>query len=255
MSWNFENLEGLIERRGTNVIVETGVACTCRNTDPYMDGVEPDSFIGGKRKIGCTICYGESVFYRNARKVRGLLTSVETGKNRQLMEAGYAVSGDAVFSTSLKACPISDLDKITFCVASPVSEGQVITRDSAHIDENIELFTDLDETEDRLWYNASKSIWCESESGIVFKQNSDFLFEGRKIKWISSNAPKKGERYTIKYTAFLEWIAYSSPFHRYDNFDELGQRVILRKKHVDNLAISPNNTVEFRKNQQIEFNT
>ena len=109
--------------------------------------------------------------------------------------------------------------------------------------------TGLETNEDRLWYHATSSIWCEDEEGNVYKSGGDFILDGSKvIKWQGSN-PKIGRKYTIKYNAYLEWVAFTPPDIRVDRNRDLGQRVILRKRHValvnDNPALRTGDKLEF----------
>jgi hypothetical protein len=252
VDWNFSLLNELIEVRGENVIIETSVACTCRNGDLYAALILKDGKPANQRILDCPACQGDGFIYRNGRNIRGLVTSLDPGRNRHLFEMGYAVPGDVVFSPSLIAGIVTDFDKVTFCFTSPINEGQVIMRGAHTLENNAEYVTDLATNEDRLWYRPGCTIWCEDSDGVVYAQSSDFTFEGRKIIW-GGNAPDIGTLYTVKYTAYLEWVAYSTPFQRMDNNRSLGQKVLLRKKHVAFLNDSPLDSPSYRKNQEIEF--
>lgn len=231
VDWRFDLLDELIEARGEIVVVETGVSCTCRNGDLYGSTIEREGKPGSWRKLNCPSCQGDGYVYRNARCVRGLVTNVESGKNKKLIESGYAIPGDAVFSPERSEQFIGDFDKVTFQFPEPVNEGQVILRGAAGMDENAQIQTDLEDNEDRLWYVAETAIWCEDEEGHVYNQDVDFEFESRKIRWIG-NTPDKGSLYTIKYWGIPEWIVYAHPFIRVDRDRSLGSRVLIRKKHV-----------------------
>lgn len=251
-NWDFAKLEELIQARGEDVIVETGLACTCRNGDAYGSMIERQGEPASYRRLNCDKCQGDGFIYRNARCVRGLVTSVDPGKHKKLIEAGYVVPGDAVFSPSMTETMISDFDKVTFQFAQPVNEGQVILRGSAHMEDNAQMPLGLDEAEDRLWYVASCAIWCEDEDGVVYSEGADFEFESRKIRWIG-NQPRVGKLYTLKYWGFPEWIAYASPFLRFDRNRSLGIRVIIRKKHVAFNNGSQAATPQERQAEQMTF--
>ena len=238
VDWRWDLLEELIEARGEKVTVETAVACPCRSGDLYSALILKDGKPGNQRILDCPNCQGDGFLYRNARNVSGLVTALDPGRNRQLFEAGYAVPGDVTFSPSSRAGFLTDFDKVTFCFSSPVNEGQVIMRGSHTLENNAEYVTDLDTAEDRLWYRPSCSIWCEDINGVVYSQGADFVFEGKKIQWVGAQ-PDIGTLYTLKYTAYLEWVAYASPFQRMDNNRNMGQRVMLRKKHVTFTTDSP----------------
>lgn len=254
VDWDFQKLEELIEARGEDVVAETAVACTCRNGDQYASTIEQEGKPASQRSLSCPQCYGDGFIYRNARIARGLVTSVNPGRDRRLLEIGYAVPGDAVFSPSLRAGLITDFDKITFQFSEPLSEGQVIMRGAAHLEENATFVTDLDDNEDRLWYEAGGSIWCEDSDGVVYTENVDYKFVAKKLVWIG-NKPRDGVLYTIKYLGYPEWICYATPMDRYDRNRNLGQRVLIRKKHVAFTTDSPLNIAAQRSEEASEFTT
>ena len=231
LDWDFDGLESLIEDRGDEVIHETGVSCTCRVDNSYGSVTEHQGRPASARKIHCPHCNGTGWIYRNSQVIRGLVTSVDTGRNRKLVEMGYAVPGDCTFSPSLTGPVISDFDRITFLYPIPTSDGQTIVRNAAHLGDNQVVSTKLSNTQDKLWYNAESSFWCEDEDGVVYTEGTDFSLDGKRINWFA-NRPADGKTYTIKYNAFLEWIVYSSPATRFDQDRSLGQRVMLRKWHV-----------------------
>jgi len=144
---------------------------------------------------------------------------------------GYAVPGDAVFSPSLRGPVISDFDRITFKYPVPVSDGQTIVRNAASFEDNQLLATGLSSVQDKLWYSAACSIWCEDENGVVYTEGKDFFLKDKTINW-GDQRPQDGIVYTVKYDAYMEWIVYASPATRFDQFRSLGQRVMLRKWHV-----------------------
>jgi hypothetical protein len=254
VDWSFDRLEELIQARGEKVTVETAVACPCRNGDLYAALILKDGKPANQRILDCPACQGDGFIYRNARNIFGMITSLDPGRNRQLFEAGYAVPGDVTFSPSLRAGFLTDFDKITFCFASPVNEGQVVMRGSHTLENNAEYVTDLEEIEDRLWYRPACAIWCEDINGVVYSQGADFQFEGKKIQWVGGK-PEIGTLYTIKYTAFLEWVAYASPFQRMDRTRNIGQKVMLRKKHVTFTTDSPLDSPSNRSDKEQDFTT
>lgn len=231
VDWDFSLLDELIEARGDEVVVETGVACTCRNQDLYASTILYQNSPASFRRMNCEQCQGDGFIFRNPRCVKGLLTSLDPGRNKVLIESGYAIPGDSVFSPGRCADDIADFDKITLLVPQNLNEGQVIMRGAAHMEENAQIPTDLATNEDRLWYVADTSVWCEDEDGVVYVQNGDFVFESKKIRWVGSQ-PAVGKLYTIKYTGYPEWIVYAQPFLRFDRGRSLGRKVLLRKKHV-----------------------
>jgi hypothetical protein len=229
--WHFTSLEDLIQSRGDEVILETGVACTCRREDATAGLLSRENAPATLREIHCQRCTGEGFLYRNARVIKGLVTSIQSAPNRRLLEGGYGTVGDAVFSPSIIEAPLGDSDKITFLHASLVNDGQVIMRNAANYGDNKSKPLGVTNAEDRLWYNAECAIWCEDQKGVVYEQGTDFLLVDHTIKWIG-NTPRDGLFYTLKYRAYLEWIVYNTPLFRIDGGNQLGQKVLIRKKHV-----------------------
>ena len=253
VDWDMGRLEELIEARGEDVIVETAVACTCRGGGTDVSLIEREGTPASYRRFNCRKCQGDGWIYRNARIVLGLVTGVNPGRDKHLIEGGYATPGDSVMSPSLNTHPtLTDFDKVTFLFAEPVNEGEVKMRGAAHLEDNVHTDTDLTVDEDRLWYIATCSIWCEDEDGLVYVQDGDYVLEDRKIRWIGSQ-PAVGKLYTIKYMGYPEWIVYSQPFQRFDRNRNLGPRVILKKKHVAFQSGSHADTPATRQEEQQTF--
>lgn len=254
VDFDFGRLEELIEARGDEVIHETAVACTCRNGDLHAALINIDGKPANQRRLECPQCQGDGFIYRNAKRIRGLITGIESGRNRQLLDIGYAVPGDAQFSPSLKAPVLTDFDKITICGTVPVNEGQVIMRGAHTLEDNAQYVTDLATNEDRLWYRPGCSIWCEDENGVVYEHGANFTFENKKIVW-ENNGPDIKTLYTIKYTAYLEWVIYATPMMRFDNGRSIGQRALIRKKHVTFTTDSPMDSPANREEKENNFTT
>lgn len=231
--WDLNLLESLIQDRGDFVVWETAVAChSCRHEDTIASFNEQTPTEATRiLKINCDVCYGTGFLYRNPVVVKGLITQVNAG-NRQLIEMGLAAPGDCVFSPSLKAAEIHDMDKITLGIPDVLNEGQVIQRNAAHLSNARYVDNRLSTDEDRLWYSGNgEAVWCEDANHKVYDVGADFVIEDNKIKWIG-NRPQDGVFYVLKYYYFPEWIVYASPLVRIDRGRNLQQRVVLRKKHV-----------------------
>lgn len=249
--WDFFLLDDLVQQRGDEVIHEIAVACPCRIEDTYASMIKIDGRPARVRSLACSQCHGDGFIYRDAQCMKGLLTGIMPA-NRSLTEFGYASQGNATFSPSLGSRPVEDFDKITMLTSNALNEGQVIIRNAANMSDNQLLDTDLAENEDRLWYHADCSIWCEDDAGHVYSEGADFQLDGHVIRWVSGG-PSHGQSYVIKYTAFIEWVAYAGPMERFDRGRGLGQRVVLQKKHVYFLNSTEKDTAEKRKEAQQEF--
>lgn len=252
--WDFPALEEFVESRGDVVVHEVGVACPCRNSDHFASAVRYEQDNAAQAKFGCSKCQGDGMLYRSARCIRGLITSINSSANRELLEMGYAVKGDMVLSPSFKAGLITDLDKITLTHSTPINAGQNIRRNAAQLEDNAMLDNGLESNEDRLWYHGDCALHCEDINGSVYTQGADFVFDGHKIRWVGSS-PADNTLYTVKYTAFLEWIAWTTPHERYDHGRTLAQKVVLRKKHVSILSGSKAYTAQERSDEEEEFTT
>jgi hypothetical protein len=253
--WDFNFLEMLIEQRGDELVHELGVACPCRrNAQLNSLAFDINNRPAAQREFGCEQCGGLGWIYRDAKLLKGLITGVDGGASRQLNEHGYLTPGDCVFSPSLFVREISDFDRFTFTYPVPVGDGQILIRNGGHINDLSSIRTGLESNQDRLWYYAGCVLWCEDTNGTVYQQNVDFSVDEKIITW-NSRKPADGVPYTVKYTAFLEWIAYSTPFIRFDNNRSLGQRVALRKIHVAYMNGFKFDTPAKRADQESEFTT
>lgn len=254
--WDFNLLQSLMDDRGDEVIWEKGAPCPkCTEYDPLALALEREGQPRNKSSIHCDMCQGDGYIYRDPQAIRGLVTGVNAGQ-RQLLEMGFAMPGDAIFSPplALGANSVSDFDRITFLFTQPVSEGQVIVRGAAHTSDNVFLETHLAEHEDRLWYLADYPILCEDLKGVEYTFDVDYRFEDKKIVWVG-NRPPKGRPYVIKYQGYLEWMVYVSALERFDHGRDLAPRVMLRKKHVYFLHGSPGDSPGSRQREAVEFKT
>lgn len=231
--------QSFIAERGVQMLHEIGVLCTCQVEDTYA-GVKKDGK-DRRREPFCPRCGGDAKLYRDGSLIVGIATSIR--QQRNIIDAGVAQPGDMLFSPDMGSAAgscetdggrvIAVGDKLIATWDQPLDDGQVIIRGAGTTGENATLNTNLEDTEDRLWYEPLRSIWCEDEEGIVYTANADFILgPGRIIKWVG-NRPPLGRRYTIKYTAFFEWIVFAPAQERYDRDAlNLGPLVFLRKRHI-----------------------
>lgn len=235
--------DGLVSNRGADMIHEMALSCPkCRASDVHLNMI-PDAQ-GQNRSPHCNNCNADGWLFRSPVLVRGLATSIRQQKN--ILDAGIAQPGDMQFSIGpgFTGCGqdqrrISRNDKFTATWSQPLDDGQTIVRGAAHMQDNIGLNNNVAITEDRLWYSPDQSLWCEDEDGIVYGAGDFELGPGRVINWVG-NSPAQGTAYTIKYTAFFEWIAFVPPQERVDRDNkDMGPLIILRKRHVAHINDSP----------------
>jgi len=229
IDFDFSSMRGQIDERGENVIHEIGLRCTCNREDMFAGETEHGAHAARqRRRFGCTICSGYGYIYRQARYLTAMITGIRQSKTQ--VESGWIVPGDATMSV-MPGELVSAGDLITFTWSEPISDGQTITRGAAAMGDNQSRKTGLEDDEDRLWYNAESSIYCEDEDGNVYSSGSNFVLNGSKIiKW--AGGPAKGKSYTIKYNAYHEWVVFVPPDIRRDHGRDLGTRVAIRKRHV-----------------------
>jgi len=146
-------------------------------------------------------------------------------------QVGWIQPGDLSFSPSRHARRINDFDRITLTTSIPV-DGQVITRGvtTPHSPRP----PDLKANEDLLILEAGRreAVLLEDVDGREYDVPS-YVLIGRKIIWTEGAGPPLGKSYSVKYEAYPEYIAWTTPFDRWDRQRELGQRAMLRRAVVE----------------------
>lgn len=197
-----------VEQEGETVRHLVGMRCWCHGAT-------------GQPDPNCTAHEDGGWVYANEQTITGLVTDIS--QRRELMETGAFMPGDCVFSP-LSTVIVSEGDKIIFTWPLPYGQGDPLQR-------GIDLADDL-------YYVAEKAIFCMDENKVRYYQGTDFRFAGKKIEWVwqdkpvSGKKPAPGVKYTIKYMAFIEWLVFVPPVERISNGEDIGSKVMLRKKHL-----------------------
>ncbi len=172
--------------------------------------------------FNCIRCKGLGFVYDAFVNIQGAILSLK--KENTLMIAGVAKAGDCVLlpSTVPGDNVITDYDLIEF-PKPEIYEGDLITKGA--------------DTKDRLMYKPQRAISCFSwdinKNKVVYVEGTDFnLLSTKEIQWISANKPATGVIYTLKYWAYFEWVCYISPMIRFESGSDLGNKVLLRKRHL-----------------------
>jgi hypothetical protein len=208
MAINSADCNRFVATEGERVRHQVGMLCPCHD-----DQGQPDP--------NCDLHERGGWFYAEEEAIVGLVTSIAAHKD--WLEAGIALPGDAVFSP-LTHNTVSEGDKIIFTWPLPFGQGDPLVRGSG--------------SAEKLYYPAVKGIYCLDEQRIKYVENVDFRFVGRTIEWswpgksVEGKKPSLGIRYTIKYMAFIEWIAVDPPTTRISKGQDIGSKVLLRKKHI-----------------------
>lgn len=185
-----------------------GMRCYCHGAD-------------GQPDPNCTDHENGGWLYVNEQRIIGLVTDIS--QRRELMETGAFFPGDAVFSPT-SDCTISEGDKIIFTWPLAYGQGDAIERGSG--------------ATDRLYYEAVGALYCIDENKVFYVFGTDFQLSGKYIYWQwegkseTAKAPRNGTRYSLKYTAYIEWIAFVPPVTRISAGVDMGNKVMLRKKHL-----------------------
>ena len=219
---NFESMEGLIGNRGIYVVHEKAMPCTCINMNSRQGAV-------GHASPSCSRCYGSGYVWRDPVRMLGLIANMSLQKN--MNQIGWIVPGDMSFSPSTPAREIADFDRITLTVPTP-TDSQVIMRGKVSF--TSPRPNSLKANEDLLILEAGRpqADLLEDEDDVSYQYGS-YKLDGRKVIWTEGAGPSVGKKYSIRYSGFIEYIAWVTPMQRFDRARKLGQHVMLRKTKTD----------------------
>jgi hypothetical protein len=200
----------LVQDEGERVRHFVGLRCPCHGGN--ADG-QPDP--------NCVLHELGGWFYPEEANIVGLVTSIS--EHRDWIEAGVALPGDSVFSP-LTQDTVSEGDKIVFTWPIPFGQGDPLLRGAG-------------DTE-TLYYPPARGIYCIDENRVKYAEGTDYRLTDRTIEWAWMGKPAEGKKpalgikYTIKYMALIEWIAMDPPSTRISAGNDIGSKVLLRKKHL-----------------------
>lgn len=184
----------------------TGLRCFCHGAN-------------GQPDPNCAEHENGGWLYVEEKTITGLVTDIT--QRRELMETGAFMPGDCIFSPT-SSDTVSEGDKIIFTWPLPFGQGDPLTRGN--------------EESDNLYYEGVRGLFCIDEDKVVYKQDRDYRLDGKRIVWEwddkDGKTPGYGIRYTIKYTAFIEWLVFVPPVERISHGENMGSKVMLRKKHL-----------------------
>jgi hypothetical protein len=195
-----------VREEGEDVLHSTGMRCFCMGKDGQLDP-------------NCKAHDVTGSIYDVPKPLVGLFSDIM--QRKELAATGLFLPGDALFSP-LSTDTVSEGDKITLLKPLPYGSGDALTRVVGN--------------SDRLLYKAVSSIFCMDEHKIRYIEGEDFRLYGKTIIWKwegkVGKAPRVGHRYTIKYRAYIDWIAFFPPMERFSRNEDIGSKVMLRKLHV-----------------------
>jgi hypothetical protein len=185
-----------------------GMRCWCHGPD-------------GQPDPNCTQHEAGGWVFTSEQTITGLVTDIS--QNQELMETGVFIPGDCVFSPYSENI-VSEGDKIIFTWPLPFGQGDPLVRGTG--------------TTDRLYYEGVSGLACIDETKISYLSGIDYRIFGKNIEWYWTGkpaigkAPLAGKRYTVKYQAYIEWLAFVPPVARISKGADMGNKVMLRKKHL-----------------------
>jgi len=207
-----------IKRHGESVKYSQGMKCTCTLSQTgYV--LDPN-----RANPNCKACNGLGWVWLDKGKIIGMVTNIS--QHKELLQSGIASPGDLVFSPNIPQT-LSDYDRIQLTWKEGIPyEGELITRSDTS-DTDTANYSILD---------VSECITVDPVTGDVayYVKDTDFTIEGRSITWdvVGGSEPDPGTPYSIKYSALVDWIVFAPPQPRRERGTNLGQKVLLRKKHV-----------------------
>lgn len=201
-------IDQFTEEEGEEVLHSIGMRCFCHGAD-------------GQPDPNCMEHENGGWLYLNEQRIVGLVTDIS--QRRELMETGVFNPGDCVFSPTSENT-ISEGDKITFTWPLPFGQGDVLVRGTG--------------PSETLYYAGVKGMVCIDQNKVFYKQDRDYRLQGKEIIWTwtgkttDGKQPAAGLRYSFKYTAYIEWLAFVPPITRISAGVDMGNKVMLRKKHL-----------------------
>jgi hypothetical protein len=174
-----------------------------------------------RARMDCAACHGLGLLWIDSGYIKGLVTNIQ--QEKELLMAGIASMGDLVFSPSPEYT-LSDYDKIQLTWADGIPfEGELIQRGSGSTDQSMYGIMSVP---------PDGCITVDPTTGDItrYTPGTDFTFSDTAITWIG-NQPTANAYYSIKYQALIDWIVFAPPQPRRERGTNLGQKVILQKKH------------------------
>jgi hypothetical protein len=199
-------VDKFVREEGERVLHAIGMRCWCQGKDGQLDPNCQAHDVTGS-------VYDEPV------PIVGLFTDLT--QRKELAATGLFLRGDALFSP-LTTATISEGDKITLLKPLPYGAGDARIRGAGDYDP--------------LLYKAVSGIFCMDEDRVRYREGEDFKLNEKTIIWEWAGkvgkAPSIGCKFTIKYRAFIDWIAFFPPMERFSHGEDIGSKVMLRKLHI-----------------------
>lgn len=221
---NISTQMDFIRKKGERVDWWIGMKCTCTSSILPTGTNFPDA---NRPNPNCKACDGVGRVWTDKKQILGLVENIN--QHKDLLNAGIVTAGDFVFSPDLRYT-LSDYDRIQLKWTQGIPyEGELRTRGTGQTDKSMYGIM-----------SVTKLSTFDPVSGVEteYKLSTDFTIDAitgnptNVITWLQGKGPPANAVYSIKYQALMDWIAFIPPQPRRERGTNLGQRVILRKKHL-----------------------
>jgi len=198
----------MVRAEGERVQHFIGSRCWCQGRD-------------GQLSANCAAHDNTGSVYSEPTILTGLFTDIM--QRKELASTGFFLPGDAIFSPPSGAV-VSEGDKVVLLTPIAYGQGDALNRGSDSVD--------------NLFYSATSAIFCMDENKARYYEGTDFRLASKTIEWTWTDKPTNGTnptlgtRYTLKYKALVEWIAFVPPMERFSHGVDIGSKVMLRKRHL-----------------------
>lgn len=203
-----------VRSHGEQLDYYVAMPCSCGGGDP------------SRARQSCTLCGGRGYRYKPPVRLTGIVTSIH--REKSLMEAGLVQPGDAVLGLSpFDRHMLSDWDMVELPFWS---RGQSVWGGA--------IQRSVDSADDLLPHTVKDLQYCESQDPDTdeitsYTRGTDFTITGNVLTWLDGQPqPAPESYYSIRYTALLQWIIFLPPQDRYDGGVSIGQKAILRLRHI-----------------------
>ncbi len=213
IQWAYQSLWKSQKRGGFGyeATVYKATACPCGNSP-----TSPNS-------INCAACGGYGVLYpQPSLKVNVLVSGVD--QNLDLMQYGLMEQGDMVVSPLPGSIHFEDFDLaiLPFDAGIPTF-SETFQRGAGPTDTATYRMINVD---------GAWTVDSVTGQSTMYRPGMDFSVNAKTLTWLGPNQPAAGQLYSIRYSALFEWVAFNPPSPHYAFGQDLGQRVVLRKRHI-----------------------
>jgi hypothetical protein len=176
----------------------------------------------------CLVCSGTGTFWVAPVWIEGIVGSISN--SRMLLESGIGLPGDLTFSAKMmddSRLADRDILKLSDWDGGEAYEGELVRRHTAS-------------DSDRLIYDAMEITAVtrsDPDLGTItsYVENTDFVHATNSdtMVWTTNGVrPAVGSVYSVRYRPRFSYIVFTPPAERRERGTNLGQRVILKKRHL-----------------------